>query len=65
MPRDITPHLILFVLLGTAIWGSWFYALYSGMTLQQPPGRKFWIWLATYGALLVAATVLVIRHETI
>jgi hypothetical protein len=63
MPRDTTPHLILVALLGTAIWGSWFYALYRGITLQQPPGRKFWTWLATLGALLAGATVLVIRHE--
>jgi len=61
MSRDITVQLIVVALLGTAVWGSWFYALYRGVTLREPPGRKFWAWLIFLGSTLLAGTVLVIR----
>jgi hypothetical protein len=62
VPRDVTPHLFITILLGFAIWGSWFYALYRGVTLPQPPGRSFWAWLILFGSTLLAGTVFVIRQ---
>jgi hypothetical protein len=62
MPPNATQHLILVALLGTAIWGSWFYAVYRGVTLRQPPGRRYRTWLVVLGVLLLAGTAFVVRY---
>jgi hypothetical protein len=63
MPRDITGRFVVFVLLGFAIWGSWFYALYRGIVLKKLPNRGYWAWLVTFGCGLLVGTVLVLRYS--
>jgi hypothetical protein len=62
MPPDVTFRLIVAVLLGFAIWGSWFYAVYRGVTLQQRPGRKYWAWLVLLGISILVGTTFAIRY---
>jgi hypothetical protein len=59
--RDFTPQLMFTVVLGFAIWATWFYAVYKFFAVKQPPRKNLFIWLAALGVALLVGSVVVIR----